>query len=80
MWRSFFLAIGVSLCILGAECMVVEKAVFALPAGETEPASIYGPGQPGTVKHEVEPPEWAPWSLISAGVVISLYSVTLARE
>ena len=39
MWRAFFLAIGIYLCILGAECLVVDKFVMAAekPVAELDP-------------------------------------------
>ncbi len=70
MWRALFLAIGVTLCILGAECMVLHKATLANPNKPSE-----------TVKRrEVKPPDWAPWSLLAAGAVVLLYSFTIPRR
>ena len=28
MWRAFFMAIGITLCILGGECLLIDKAVL----------------------------------------------------
>ena len=90
MWRAFFLGIGIYLCILGAECLVVDKFVMAgeappleveqQPAPQT-PATLFGPTAPtGPIaQREIEPAEWAPWSLLSAGAVVILYSLTLNR-
>jgi len=86
MWRALFLAVGISMCILGGECLVVEKFVMGSegpPPSEQNPATIFGspPAGPlGTVSRDVEPAEWAPWSLLSAGAVIILYAVTLNRQ
>jgi hypothetical protein len=95
MWRAFFLAVGITLAILGAECLVVEKAVFALPRKkEAEPPPAAFPGSsylPGSEyligevpeapkTKEVVPPEWAPYALLSAGAIVALYSVTLAKS
>ena len=33
MWRAFFLAIGIYMCILGAECLAVER--FEMAAAES---------------------------------------------
>jgi len=90
MWRAFFLAVGIYLCILGAECLVVDKFVMAgeVPPSEAEhnpappgPATLFGPTAPPTptAKRDIEPAEWAPWSLLSAGAVVILYSLTLNR-
>src|SRR5262245_29502499 len=81
MWRAFFLGIGIYLCILGAECLVVDKFVMAAeqPVVQADPsvappapATLFGATVPAppTVKKEIEPPEWAPWSLLSAGAVV----------
>ena len=96
MWRAFFMAIGITLAILGGECALVEKAVFALPGKKDAPpqtasfpGASYLPGSeffmgaaPRSPKRtrEVKPPEWAPFVLLSAGVVVGLYSVTLSKS
>ncbi|HZN35386.1 MAG TPA: hypothetical protein VFB80_16270 [Pirellulaceae bacterium] len=91
MWRAFFLAIGIYLCILGAECLVVDKFVMAAEkpvsaldptAAPPAPATLFGGTTPAplTMKKEIEPPEWAPWSLLSAGAVVILYSLTINRQ
>jgi hypothetical protein len=61
MWRSMFLAIGIILIILGAECLVVDTANVLLESGS----------------QKLSPPEWAPWSMISTGAVVILYSFTI---
>jgi len=82
MWRSFFLAFGISLCIWGAECLVIEKAILAGEAPPPNPQNIGAylsqPTAPGA--REFTPPEWAPWSLMSSGAVVILYSFTLPRR
>ena len=79
MWRAFFLAIGIFACIIGAECMVVDRFVMAgnSPPAETAPAVFNA--APAPLQREMKPPEWAPWSLLSAGAVVILYSLTLAK-
>jgi hypothetical protein len=84
MWRALFLAIGIYLCILGAECLAVER--FELGGADPEPAAtpatLFGspPGPVTTSSRDIEPPEWAPWSLLSAGTVIILYALTINRQ
>ncbi len=86
MWKAFFLAVGICLCILGAECLVIERVYLkpkAAAAGETPVAtSLLEQAQaPGVgVPREVIPPEWAPWSLMAAGAVVVLYSITLPKR
>jgi len=82
MWRAFFAAIGAALLILGGECLVVEKAVLAgSPQQAATPMSVFDEPQmtKAAASREVRPPEWAPWSLLSAGAVIMLYTFTLQR-
>jgi hypothetical protein len=67
-WRSFFLAIGVSVCLLGVESMAVERAVVKSDFSRNAPT------------REVVPPDWAPWSLMAGGAVVVLYSFTLPQR
>jgi hypothetical protein len=71
MWRSFFLAVGAYVCLLGVESLAVEKAVL-------HPEVSRGV-QPG-VQQEIIPPDWAPWSLIAGGSVVVLYSFTIPQR
>ena len=86
MWKAFFLAVGICLCILGAECLVIERAYVkrrpvAQADSQTAPSLFQSrpvASTPGP--REVVPPDWAPWSLMSAGAVVVLYSFTLPRR
>ena len=80
MWRSLFLALGIVLCILGAECFVLEKAVLASDAPVAEQAaSLFLTSQaPGN--KEYVPPESAPWTLVTVGAVIIIYSHSIPRR
>ena len=85
MWRAMFLAVGISLVILGAECLVVERFVMAGQQPEPtaqSPATLFGsaPSAPGLAPaRDIEPADWAPWSFLSAGAVIILYSLTINK-
>jgi hypothetical protein len=79
MWRAFFLALGVFACILGGQCLVVESFVMASDAPPEAPATLFGAPPPGAVSQPYQPPEWAPWTLLSTGAVVILYSLTLNR-
>lgn len=72
MLRAFFLAIGIYAFILGVECLVLDKAVL-IPARDAIAQDVGG-------YREVTPPEWAPWSLLSGGAVVILYSFTLPAK
>jgi hypothetical protein len=68
MWRSLFLAIGIFLFVLGVESMIIDQATVANPSDQ-------GPGE-----ITFTPPDWVPWSLVSAGAVTMLYSYTLPQK
>ena len=68
MWRAFFLAFGLSLLLVGLECLVVDDFVLAARFTAAEGAC------------NIKPPEWAPWSLLSAGAVTMLYSFTIPQR
>ncbi|MEN0109784.1 MAG: hypothetical protein AAF805_03585 [Planctomycetota bacterium] len=70
MWRSFFLAVGAYCCLLGLQSLAIERAVLK--------PQVRG-GQVIAPAREVAPPEWAPWSLLSGGAVVVLYSLTLMK-
>jgi hypothetical protein len=72
MWRAFFLAVGITAAVVGAQCLVLDRAVLV----KQNPAT---PGGPPPMR-EIVPPEWAPWSLISGGAVVVLYSFTVPRK
>ncbi|HEV3343259.1 MAG TPA: hypothetical protein VG125_23005 [Pirellulales bacterium] len=76
MWRAFFLALGIYCCVLGAECLLIEKATLT-SRSDRQGALGLGIGAP---KREVIPSDWAPWSLLSAGAVTILYSFTLPQR
>ena len=73
MWRAFFLAAGIYCCILGAECLAIDKAIIVSKADDRV-------GNAEAKHREIVPPAWAPWSLISAGAVVVLYSFTIPRR
>ena len=79
MWRSLFLAIGLSLMVMGAAFLAVEGV--ELKAHETLPPSIMSLGGPREGPHKViVPAPWWPWSFLSAGAVTCLYSFTIPRR
>ncbi len=92
MWRAFVMATGLSLMVLGGEFMVVDRLVMAGPTSERldtsyldshfDTSSSYGTTLDGlgTSKRVFVPPEWAPWGLLSAGVLTVLYGAALPRN
>ena len=81
MWRSFFLAIGISAVIFGVECLGVEKMILSLR--ETPPATqntFFGATAPSPKPVVFTPQPFLPWTLISTGAVVCLYSFTLGKK
>ena len=77
MWRSLVIALGITCVLLGVECLLIDKAI--LNARPTTSGGMLGSMEVGSRK-EIVPPEWAPWSLISAGAVTVIYSFTLPKR
>lgn len=79
MWRSMFLAVGVFVVLLGAQCLVIQK--FVLTSQEVviqETSGLLGAEKTQvTRKKELTPAPWAPWSLMSTGVITCIYSFTI---
>ena len=85
MWRAFFLAIGATLCVLGVESLVIDHAVLSADSGLVQKSDQSVPvyddygfeidRKPvGSSPRIIAPPEWSPWSMLSAGTVILLYA------
>ena len=83
MWRAMFLAVGLYTMILGAECLAVEQVKLKLHE-DSPPAPQYFLDSETSPKvgpqRVLIPPRWAPWSLMSVGAVVCLYSFTIPRR
>ncbi|ASV76323.1 hypothetical protein THTE_3722 [Thermogutta terrifontis] len=76
MSRAFFLAVGLFVMFLGVQTLGVQR--FVLKAHDPPAARASGSGAAAAGPNKVlEPPPWAPWSLMATGAVVSLYAVTL---
>ena len=82
MWRAFFLAIGVSLIILGAEFLVVDKVTLhkAPTKGSALATLATVTATEVTASKTYAPPDWSPWSLFSIGAVVVIYSFTIPKR
>ncbi len=78
MWRAFFLAIGISIAILGVECLIIDQAQLMPESNRESATSLYTPDL--TPARVIRPPEWVPWTFMSAGTVIILYSFTIPKR
>jgi len=88
MWRSLVIAVGLSMCLLGGEFMVVDQVVLADKTKSSD-GSPYVPQQLGGLhdawpaargRRVFIPPDWAPWGLLSTGAITVLYGATLSRR
>lgn len=81
MWRAFFMAVGLAAVILGGEMLLIDKATLTLPAEEPlEPNSFMSTVHETFYTKDFVPPEHAPWTLLSVGAVVFLYSHTAPRD
>jgi hypothetical protein len=86
MWKSFFLAVGIFLIILGAETLIVDK--FVMSDGNRVSRAVAGSGIQdngprflnagyGKLKREITTKDWMPWSLLAAGAITVMYTCSL---
>jgi hypothetical protein len=61
-----FLALGIYAAILGAEGLVLDRAVLKPWVTDST--------------REIVPEPWVPWMLLSAGAVVVLYAFTIPRR
>lgn len=81
MWRSLFLALGVASVFLGGEFLAINKATLTMPAEENlEQRPFLNTVHETFHTRDFVPPEWAPWTLLSVGAVIVLYSSTVSKD
>jgi hypothetical protein len=75
------MAVGISACIFGAQCLAVERfeLVGQGASAKPEPVSLFGT-PPAAAPRELKPAEWVPWSLISGGAIAILYSMAMRQE
>jgi hypothetical protein len=82
MWRAFFLAAGICFLLVGAQCLAVDRFIFKarLPAPARDTfLSLSSEPELGP-NREIKTPDWAPYTLMSTGAVVCLYSFTIPRR
>ncbi len=84
MWRAFFSAFGIALLILGVECLLIDSVVLAAGVVDDpmplQNAGLFGGPPPQAAANRVfRPAEWIPWSLLTTGSVVLLYSISLRK-
>jgi hypothetical protein len=82
MWKSLFIALGIFVFLLGAQCLATQKFVMRpQPVAANPPLKPDGtPAPPAMVQKEITPRVWAPWGLMALGIVVFGYSCTLPRR
>ena len=66
MWKSVFLASGIFATLLGIEMLLIDSATIVPLDGRGAPRHFAAP-------------DWAPWTLLSAGAVTILHFCTAAK-
>lgn len=80
MWRSFFIALGFAGVLLGGELLAIEKATLTMPSeGDVERHPFLGTVQQSLHSRDFVPPDWAPWTLLSGGAMVVLYSCSITK-
>ena len=80
MWRAIFLAVGVFLILLGVECLGVEKIVLKVREDPPPPSTPWEETPKLGPNKIISPKSWTPYSLLSTGAVVCLYSFTIPRR
>jgi hypothetical protein len=74
------MAIGITLCIFGVECLFIDETVLAKSIGSPPPAASASVGGGGGGQRQIKTQEWMPWSFLGSGAVIILYTITIPRR
>jgi hypothetical protein len=80
MWRAVFLSLGIFLMVVGAECLAVDTAYLRLRDDPPPQNSPIDAKQEIGPQKTLTPAPWTPWSLMSSGAVVCLYSFTIPRR
>ncbi len=79
MSRAFFFAIGLYVLFLGVECLCVEKFILRARAPSRTPPAAKA-SMESSARVTMTPAPWTPWSLMSTGAVVCLYSFTMSDK
>ena len=80
MWRSFFLAVGIYLILFGVQCLAVDRVYLRLHDDPPPPSAFQLTTVTEGPQKEYIPPPWVPWSLLTGGAVVCLYSFTIPKR
>lgn len=76
MWRSFFVAVGICLVILGVESLLLDRVILNVAEKSNQAPGLFNAP---LKQREIVPRDWAPWSFLTSGAVMILYSGTLRK-
>jgi hypothetical protein len=77
MVRAVFLAIGICVMILGAECLGVQKIILKKREAPAAQKTLLEEGPTIGPNKTITPTDWAPWTLLGAGAIVCIYSYTI---
>ncbi len=93
MWCAFFLALGITLVLLGLELFFVEQLEvkrLRRPANQNaaqtqfnsafQTASYQQPAGAATPTVTINRKEWMPWSLLAVGAIVVIYTYTIPQR
>jgi hypothetical protein len=80
MWKSFFVAIGVYLFLLGAQCLVCERFVWRASGPPPAPVAAGVDVKPAPPPRGWAPTDPMPWTLMASGIVVCIYSFAIPRK
>lgn len=88
MWRTFFLSVGIALAIFGAEFLVVEKAIWAKEADQSDVQQVAEylakdgapAAEPQKTNEAFQPQPWVPWAMLSSGTIVILYCLSIPKQ
>ncbi len=76
MIRALFLGIGFYLMLAGLQCLAVDRVIWRASA-EPAPMALTFPKPAAQKPKDFPPAAWVPWSLMTTGAVVCLYSFTI---
>ena len=95
MWRAIFLALGITLIVVGGQFFMVDQMeikrvrrprIVTTPPGQVEnspfqQASFKGKSSPAASPTVIfRPKDWMPWSLLAVGSIVLIYTFTIPRR
>jgi hypothetical protein len=80
MMKAFLLATGITMCVVGAEFLAVDKLILSNGDQSEERTGIGFFTESQVRGKEFRPREWHPWALLSTGAVVILYGTTLQQK